>query len=567
MKITIDNKQYNIKENCTILEACKNAKIKIPTLCYHPDLKPEGRCGMCLVEANGKMITSCNNKISDGMIIKTYTPQIVEYRKTMIELIGCSFEKEEEFKKWLKLENLPDVEELKFKPRKSEPIDDSCHDIVMDFEKCILCGRCIQKCRELQTVNAISYSRRANATKVSKSLDKKLMNTDCVGCGQCTLVCPTGAMREKEYIEDIKKLLKNKSKYLIVQTAPSVRVSLGEEFGMPAGSLVTGKMVSALRKIGFKQVFDTDFGADLTIMEESAELIERLKKNKNLPQFSSCCPGWVNFVENFYPEFIKNLSSCKSPHQMLGAIIKSYWAKKNNIDSKNIITVSVMPCTAKKYESCRKELEVNNINDVDYVITARECAKLIKHFKIDFVNLKNEDFDKPLGESTGAGVIFGASGGVMESAIRTAHFALTGKELKNIDYKEARYSSGIKNATIKIGNTKLNLAIVHSLKNARKLLEDIKTKKTKYDFVEIMACPGGCIGGGGQPKTTNLEVIKKRAEAIYSHDKKLKFRQSHNNPEIKKLYSEFLGKPLSKNSHKLLHTTYSDKSKCSIKHL
>ena len=566
MKITIDNKIYNIKNECTILEAAKSCGIRIPTLCYHSDLKPEGKCGMCLVEANGKMMTSCNNKIESDMIIKTYTPQIIEYRKAMIQLIGCNFEKEEEFRKWLKLENLPDVEELKFKPRKSEKIDDSCHDVVMDFQKCVLCGRCIQKCRELQTVNAISYSRRADATKISKTLDKKLMYTDCVGCGQCTLVCPTNAIREKEYIENIKKLLKDKSKYLVAQTAPSVRVSVGEEFAMPVGTIVTGKIVASLRKMGFKQIFDTDFGADLTIMEESAELIERLKKRKNLPQLTSCCPGWVNFIENFYPEFIKNLSSCKSPHQMLGAIIKSYFAKKNNINPKDIIVVSVMPCTAKKYESCRKELEVNNINDVDYVITAREFAKLVKDFKIDFANLENEDFDKPLGESSGAGAIFAASGGVMESAIRTAHFMLTGKELKNIEYKDARYSPGIKNASIKIGKTKLNLGIIHSLKNARKILDDIKAKKIKYDFIEVMACPGGCIGGGGQPKTTNLEIIKKRADAIYGHDKKLKLRQSHNNPEIKKLYKKFLQKPLSKTSHKLLHTTYNDKTKCYIKH-
>ncbi len=566
MKITIDNKTYNIKEELTILEACKLSGIKIPTLCYHPDLIPEGRCGICAVLANGKFTTSCNNKIKDGMNIVTTSKEILEYRKSIIQLIGCNFEKEEEFKKWLKLEDLPDVKELKFKPRKSEEIDNSCHDIVMDFEKCIQCGRCIQKCRNLQTVNAISYSKRANATRVGKALDKKLAYTDCVGCGQCTLVCPTNAIREKENIEDIKKILKDKSKYVVVQTAPSVRVSLGEEFGLPAGTIVTGKMVGALRKIGFKKVFDTDFGADLTIMEEATELVERLKRKKNLPLITSCCPGWVNFVETFYPEFLKNVSTCKSPHQMLGAIIKSYFTKTKGIDPKNIVVVSIMPCTAKKYESCRKEMGVNNNKDVDYVLTIRECAKLITNFKIDFANLKDEKFDNPLGESTGAGAIFAASGGVMESAIRTAHFLLTNKELKNIEFVEARGSSGIKSTKVKIGNTVLHLGIIHTLKNARTVLEELKINKNKYDFIEIMACPSGCIGGGGQPKTTTSETIKKRISAIYKHEKSLKFRQSHNNPQIQKLYKEFLGSPSNKLSHKLLHTTYSDKSKCSIKH-
>ncbi len=566
MKITINNKTYNIKKELTILEACKLSGIKIPTLCYHPDLIPEGRCGICAVLVNGKFMTSCNNKIKDGMNIVTTSKEILEYRKSIIQLIGCNFEKEEEFRKWLQLENLPDVKELKFKPQKSEKIDNSCHDIVMDFEKCIQCGRCIQKCRNLQTVNAISYSKRANATRVGKALDKKLAYTDCVGCGQCTLVCPTGAIREKENIEDIKKILKDKSKYVVVQTAPSVRVSLGEEFGMPAGTIVTRKMVSALRKIGFKKVFDTDFGADLTIIEEATELVERLKKKKNLPLITSCCPAWVNFAETFYPEFIKNLSSCKSPHQMLGAIIKNYFAKEEKIDPKNIVVVSIMPCTAKKYESCRKEMEVNNNKDVDYVLTIREFAKLIKNFNIDFVNLKEEKFDNPLGESSGAGAIFAASGGVMESAIRTAHFLLTNKELKNIEFVEARGSSGIKSTKVKIGNTVLRLGIIHTLKNARTILEELKVHKNKYDFIEIMACPSGCIGGGGQPKTTTGETIKKRIAAIYKHEKTLKFRQSHNNPQIQKLYKEFLGSPASKISHKLLHTSYSDKSKCSIKH-
>ncbi|MCD4704644.1 [FeFe] hydrogenase, group A, partial [bacterium] len=545
MQITINNKKVKVNKDWTILQAAQKAGINIPTLCYHPDLKPEGRCGICIVEADGNIMTSCNNLVKEGMIVKTNTEKVIKYRKINIQLIGCNFEKENEFKKWLKIQKMSDVDELKFKPRRSPKIDDSAHDIIMDFSKCILCGRCIQKCKILQTVNAISYKNRANATTIDKALGKKLIETYCVGCGQCTLVCPTGAIKEKEYIEDVKKALADKNKHVIVQTAPSVRVAIGEEFGMPAGSLVTGEMVTALRKIGFAKIFDTNLGADLTIMEEANELVKRIKEKKNLPLITSCCPGWVSFIEKFFPEMLNHLSTCKSPHQMFGAIAKSYYAQKFHIDPKNIILVSIMPCTAKKYESCRPEMIINDIKDVDYVITTRETAKLMKEMKIDLSKCSKSDFDKPLGAASGGGAIFGTTGGVMESAIRTAHNIITGQDLKNINFQAARGMDGIKKAEVKIGKLKLKIAIVHSLSNARKIMEEIKKDPQKYDFIEVMACPGGCIGGGGQPKPSTMDIAKKRSRAIYQQDKILKVRQAHRNPQIHKLYLEFLKKPLS----------------------
>ncbi|HNZ86222.1 MAG TPA: [FeFe] hydrogenase, group A [bacterium] len=564
MLVTIDGKKIKVNKKCTILELATKNGIKIPTLCYHPDLRSDGKCGVCVVEVNGKLMTSCNNDISDGMIIQTTNERIIKQRKINAQLVGCNFEDEEEFRKWLKLSNMPDIDELKFKPHASQELDDSSHDIVMDFKNCVLCGRCIQKCRDIQTVNAICYKGRANATVVTKSLGKKLIDTNCVGCGQCSLVCPTNAIREKESYKEIKKLLKDPKKHIIAQTAPSIRVALGEEFGLEAGISVTGQMVSALKKVGFKKVFDTNFGADLTIMEEASELIERIRKNKDLPLITSCCPAWINFIETFYPEYLNHLSSCKSPHQMFGALIKTYYAQKTKINPRDIIVVSIMPCTAKKYESCREEMSVGGIRDVDFVITTRECAKLIKSFNIDLKLEKKMQFDNPMGPGSGGGAIFASSGGVMESAIRTAHYFLTGKEYSAIDFKVLRGNSGFREASIKIGNKTLNLAIIHSLKNARKILEILKKTRHKYHFIEIMACPGGCIGGGGQPKPTSKEIIKKRAKASYEEDKSLEFRQAHKNPNIIKVYMEFLGKPLGKLSKKLLHTKYSDKSKCGL---
>ncbi len=562
MQITINNKKIKVKKDWTILKAAQKAKIDIPTLCYHPDLKPSGRCGVCVVEVNSKIMTSCNNLVQEGMVVKTKSPKVLKQRNMNIQLLGCNFEEEEEFRKWLKLEHLPDVKELRFKPKPSRKPDISSPAITIDFEKCILCGRCIQKCREIQGVNAISFSERANAMKLDTAMGLKLSQTTCVQCGQCALVCPTGAIKEHENIDEVKAVLKDKTKHIIVQTAPSVRVAIGEEFGMPVGSLVTGKMVTSLRKLGFDMVFDTNFGADLTIMEEANELLHRIKNKKPLPMFTSCCPAWVNFMEIFFPKYLKHLSSCKSPHQMFGAIVKSYYAQKYKIKPQDIIVVSIMPCTAKKYEIQREGMACDGCKDVDYVLTTRGLAKLLKENKIDLKKLKNSKFDMPLGLASGGGAIFGASGGVMESAIRTAHYILTGKEIKNIEYQKVRNSSGLKKTTLKIAGKKLNLGIVHGLANARKLMEEIESGKADYDFIEIMACPGGCIGGGGQPKPTTQEIIKKRAGAIYKQDRILKYRQAHNNPQIQQLYDEFLGKPLSKKSHKLLHTKYKKHSTC-----
>jgi NADP-reducing hydrogenase subunit HndD len=562
MQITINNKKIKVEADWTILKAAQKAKIDIPTLCYHPDLKPSGRCGVCVVEVNGKIMTSCNNLVREGMVIKTNSPKVIKQRKTTIQLLGSNFEKEEEFRKWLKLENLPDVKELRFKPKPSKKPDNSSSAISINFENCILCGRCIQKCREVQSVNAICFSERANAIKLDTAMGFDLNNTTCVQCGQCSLVCPTGAIQENEHIDDVKKVLKDKTKHVIVQTAPSVRVALGEEFDMPVGSLVTGKMVTALQKLGFHKVFDTNLGADITIMEEANELIHRIKNKKTMPMFTSCCPAWVNFMEIFYPKYLKHLSSCKSPHQMFGAIAKSYYAQKFKINPQDIVVVSIMPCTAKKYEIQRDGMACDGCQDVDYVLTTRSLAKLLKEKKIDLKKLKNSEFDMPLGLASGGGAIFGATGGVMESAIRTAYNILTGKEIKNIEYHNVRNSSGLKKTTLKVAGKKLNLGIVHGLANARKLMEEIKSGKANYDFIEVMACPGGCIGGGGQPKPTTREIVKKRAAAIYKQDRILKYRQAHNNPQIKQLYDEFLGKPLSKKSHHLLHTKYKKHSTC-----
>jgi iron-only hydrogenase group A len=562
MQIKINYKKVKVKAGQTVLEVAKAHGIHIPYLCYHPDLKPEGRCGICTVEIDGKLQTSCNTKVREGMEVITNSPQIVKQRKTNAQLIGCNFEKEEEFKKWLKLAQLPDIEELKFKPQASRPPDISSPAITIDFEKCILCGRCIQKCREVQSVNAISYSERANAIKLDTTLGLDLNKTTCVQCGQCSVVCPTGAIQEHENIDEVKKALKKKNKHIVVQTAPSVRVALGEEFAMPPGSLVTGQMVTALQSLGFDQVFDTNFAADLTIMEEAHELLYRIKNNKTMPMFTSCCPAWVNFMEIFYPQHLKHLSSCKSPHQMFGAIVKTYYAQKFKINPQDIIVVSIMPCTAKKYEIQRKEMVCDGCHDVDYVLTTRGLAKLLKEKNIDLKKLKDSEFDMPLGLGSGGGAIFGATGGVMESAIRTAHYILTGKEIKNIEYQDVRNSPGIKKTTLKVAGQKLNLGVVHGLANARKMMEEIKSGKADYDFVEVMACPGGCIGGGGQPKPTTREIIKKRASAIYKQDRILKYRQAHNNPQIKQLYDEFLGQPLSKKSHHLLHTKYQKHSTC-----
>ena len=451
----------------------------------------------------------------------------------------------------------------------SHEVDDKSPSIVRDFSKCVLCRRCVATCKKVQQIGAIDNGGRGFESCITTAYGKSLNDVNCTFCGQCIESCPVGALHEKENIDEVNEKLKDPNTYVIVQTAPAVRVALGEEFGMKIGTNVAGQMVSALKRLGFNKVFDTNTGADFTIMEEATEFVKRLKENDNLPMTTSCCPAWIRYTEMEYPENIPHLSSCKSPHQMFGAILKSYYAEKNNIPKDSIYVVSVMPCVAKKYERSREEMNVDGISDVDAVITTRELARMIKQANIEFTELEEEEFDNPMGEATGAAAIFGTTGGVMEAALRTAYELITGKELKEIDFKEVRGEKGIKKAVVQIGDKKVRVAVAHGLGNARKVSEEIKQGKADYDFLEVMACPGGCVMGGGQPIKSSkirreVDVRQKRAKAIYSIDEKSAIRKSHENPVLKQIYKEYIGAPGGHKAHELLHTEYSKKAKYNI---
>ncbi|WP_427340917.1 NADH-dependent [FeFe] hydrogenase, group A6 [Caloranaerobacter sp. DY30410] len=568
--ITIDNQVIQVPENYTVLEAARSIGIDIPTLCYLKEINEVAACRMCLVEVEGarNLQTSCVLSVREGMVVRTNTKRVREARKATLELLLSNHHRE-----CLtctrngncELQTLADelgIKDISFEGEKTvAPVDTSSPSIVRDPQKCILCGRCVSVCQDVQTVGVLDFTNRGFKTVVGPAFDKGIGNVPCINCGQCIAVCPVGALREKESIDYVWEAIDDPNKHVVVQTAPAVRAALGEEFGLPMGTRVTGKMVAALRRLGFDKVFDTDFGADLTIMEEGHELLHRLKNGGKLPMITSCSPGWVKFCEHYYPEFLDNLSTCKSPHEMLGAVIKSYYAEKNNIDPKDIVVVSIMPCTAKKFEAQREELAATGYQDVDYVLTTRELAKMIKEARIDFVNLPDEDFDEVLGESTGAGVIFGATGGVMEAALRTVAEVVTGQELENIDFEQVRGTEGIKEAEVKLGDLVVKVAVAHGTGNARKLLEQVKSGEKEYHFIEIMACPGGCVTGGGQPHVSakdrmTKDIMKERAKALYDEDKAKKIRKSHENPMIKKIYEEFLGEPNSHKAHELLHTHY-----------
>ncbi|MDD3030295.1 MAG: NADH-dependent [FeFe] hydrogenase, group A6 [Alphaproteobacteria bacterium] len=583
VSLTINGINVEVRKGSTLLEAAKKAGIRIPTLCHHPDLVPAGNCRLCVVEQKGApfLLASCTTKAADGMEIETNTHRVREARRVILELLlaehnadciscpasgKCQLQSlaHEYFVQKTDFMNIAD----------KSPIDDSSPSIVKDDSKCIRCLRCVRTCSELMGVSALVSAHKGRYTKVETLLDKPLQYAVCTMCGQCVSRCPTGALVEKNYVNDVWRAISDPEKFVVVQTAPSVRVGLGEMLNMAPGSIVTGKMATALRQLGFDAVLDTNFSADLTIMEEGHELLQRLtkalrdKEKISFPMMTSCCPAWVKFMEHEYPDQLEHISSCKSPQQMLGALIKTYYAQKRGIDPSKIVSVSIMPCTAKKFEASRLEMKSSGYTDVDYVLTTRELGHMIRQSGIWFDELEESTFDSPMGEGTGAAVIFGASGGVMEAALRTVYEVVTGREVpfENLNITPLRGTDGVRAASIRIDKplpdwsflegVEVNVAIAHGLANARKLMDDVEKGLSPYHFIEVMACPNGCIGGGGQPMPTSPEIRRKRTAAIYEADSKLPRRKSHENSEVLALYKDFLTEPLGHRSHELLHTHY-----------
>lgn len=568
--ITIDGQKVTVPEGTTILEAARLAGVHIPTLCYLKEINEIGACRVCLVEIEGsrKLQAACVYPVSDNMVVYTNSPRVRKARKSTVEMILSDHPQEcltcirNGSCELQTLARDLGLREISYTgARHNYPIDDSSPSIVRDPNKCILCRRCIAVCSEVQGLGILGALERGFDTVVAPAWQQNLADTACTNCGQCVVVCPTGALSERDDTEKVFAALADPDKHVVVQTAPAVRVALGEEFGMEPGAIVTGKMVAALRRLGFDRVFDTDFSADLTIMEEANEFLHRVQSGGKLPLITSCSPGWIKFIEHNYPDMLEHLSTCKSPQQMFGALVKTYYARKANIDPAKIVSVSIMPCTAKKYEAQRPEMNASGYRDVDYVLTTRELARMLRSAGINWDALEPEEFDAPLGISTGAGLIFGATGGVMEAALRTAYEVATKKELPKLDFTEVRGLEGIKEAEIDLDGRKIKVAVAHTLANARKVLDAIRSGEAEYHFVEIMACPGGCIGGGGQPRPVTDEVRQKRIDAIYEGDRNMPLRKSHENPAIKTLYEEFLGKPNSEIAHRLLHTSYTKRNR------
>ncbi|MDR2826841.1 MAG: [FeFe] hydrogenase, group A [Candidatus Adiutrix intracellularis] len=562
--LTIDGQSVTVPAGVTIWGAARKVGIHIPTLCHHFNLKPYGGCRVCVVEVKGgrALAAACAFPVNEGMVVYTNTSKVREARRLVVELLLANHPHDCltcDRSQNCELQSLAldlGIKEVRFKETKPHlPIDDSNPSLVRDPNKCVLCGRCVRVCSEKQTVSVYTFANRGFESTVSPAFGKGLGSVKCTYCGQCSVICPTGAITVKDDTEKVMAAINDPDKVVIVQTAPAVRVALGEMFGLEPGSIVTNKMVGALKILGFDRVLDTNFAADLTIMEEATEFLDRFTKKRDIPMITSCSPGWINFLELFYPELTKHHSSCKSPQQMFGAMLKTYYAENQKIDPSKIVSVSIMPCTAKKYEILRPEMRSSGFQDVDYVLTTRELGKLLKSAGISFNDIEPKEYDSIMGVGSGAGTIFGNTGGVMEAALRTAYEVVTKKTLNDLEFTAVRGLTGIREAEIDLGGTKIKVAIAHGLGKARQVMESIKSgNPNKWDFIEVMACSGGCISGGGQPISRDINYRAKRIAGLYQNDRNLKFRKSHENPEIKTAYADYLGEPGGHKSHKLLHT-------------